>query len=399
MTMMDNHARRLVVIPSDPIASYELAGYASRLKNRYNPQKMFDEVFAISPLEKGERKAYGITIIGVTKREFLPILRDIQPNVVRAFGGYWPADLACRYRLPGVPVVVSVHDTNPSLLHRSVRYADLVICVSKAVEKRVIECGTDPRRIRSLPNWIDTRVFRRITDAAALQSIDCLFPPGKKILHVGRKAHQKNLDTLILALKFLPLDYSCIFIGAGDRSPYLSLAEQAGVEGRCFWVDSVKNTELPLWYSWCDCMCVPSRWEGFGIVFIEAAACGGAIVTSNIAPMNENFAKDISACLVDRYENPQALAESISRVCEDVEYRRRISAGAVTAAQPFDYRVVHQTEAAIYHEAIHLEPPSFSRRLGFFVWKARETVAGPVRALVRRCAAHITAGQEYSLRR
>ncbi len=127
--MMDNHARRLVVIPSDPIASYELAGYASRLKNRYNPQKMFDEVFAISPLEKGERKAYGIRIIGVTKREFLPVLRDIQPNVVRAFGGYWPADLACRYRLPGVPVVVSVHDTNPSLLHRSVRYADLVICV------------------------------------------------------------------------------------------------------------------------------------------------------------------------------------------------------------------------------------------------------------------------------
>ena len=65
---------------------------------------------------------------------------------------------------------------------------------------------------------------------------------------------------------------------------------------RCFWIESVKNSELPVWYSWCDCFCVPSRWEGFGLVFIEAAACGSAIVTSDIAPMTEYFTNDKSAC-------------------------------------------------------------------------------------------------------
>ena len=395
---MGNNGRRLVVIPSDPISSYEQAGYASRLRNRYNPQKMFAEVFAVSPLEKGERRAHGITILGTPEGEFLRVLRNIQPHVVRAFGGLWPARLACRYRLPGVPVVVSVHDTNPSLLHKSVRYADLVICVSNAVKKLVKNRGTDPRRLRTLPNWIDTRVFRRITDEMPLQSVDCLFPPGKHILHIGRKAQEKNLDTLIQALKFLTPEYSCIFIGAGDRSPYVSFAEEAGVSERCFWVDWVENTELPLWYSWCDCMCVPSRWEGFGIVFIEAAACGVPIVTSNIAPMNEYLTHNRSACLVNEYENPQALAKAISKVCEDQPYRDRISAGAAIAAQPFDWRIVHQTEAAIYSEAMNLGPPSFTRRLEVSTWKLRETVAATIREfLLVRVARTVT--RQFNLTR
>ena len=45
-------------------------------------------------------------------------------------------------------------------------------------------------------------------------------------------------------------------------------------------------------------MCVPSRGEGFGIVFIEAAACGSVIVTSDIAPMNEFLTNGVNAIFV-----------------------------------------------------------------------------------------------------
>jgi glycosyltransferase involved in cell wall biosynthesis len=369
--MSDKSASRLVVVPTDPIEAYERIGL-DWLERYYNPQGMFQEVFVLSPREKGERRAYGMTIIGVAKREFTDMLHRLRPDVVRAYGGHWPADLVCYHRLPDVPVVVSVHDSRPALIHKSVCFADLVICTSKIVAQRVIARGVNPDRVRVLPNRVDTEIFHPIQDRAALESVAKRFPPGKHILHVGRKSAEKNLDTLIRALSMLPSEYSCIFVGQGDCSPYLSLAESLGVSDRCFWIDAIKNSELPLWYSWCDCFCVPSRSEGFGIVFIEAAACGAAIVTSDIAPMNEYLTHDVSACLVKEYENPWALAEAIRKVCEDTEYRRTICAGAVKAAQPFDRRIVDAAEVAIYREAMKLGALSLSRRLEITTWQAQE---------------------------
>jgi glycosyltransferase involved in cell wall biosynthesis len=379
---------RLVVVPLDPIAAYEACGNGSFLEAYFNPGGMFDEVFAVSPLEKGRRAAFGMTIIGASEHEFTRLLRDIKPHVVRAYGGMWCSDFVCRRRVPGVPVVVSVHDSLPGRVHRSVRYADLVLCTSEAVRRQVLARGTEPGRTRLLPNRIDRTVFHRSEDAAALQAIASRFPAGRHILHVGRKTHQKNLDTLLRALAVLPPDYSVVFIGMGDRLRYSALAEQLGVGQRCFWLDAVPNDELPDWYTWCDCLCVPSRWEGFGIVFIEAAACGTAIVTSDLAPMNEFLTDGESAALVREYENPGALAETIRRVCEDASYRNRIASGATAAAEPFDRAAVDRTEMAWYREAMMLAKPGFGRRLEIRAWQTRERL-GHTRQFASRAVAGV----------
>jgi 2-polyprenyl-3-methyl-5-hydroxy-6-metoxy-1,4-benzoquinol methylase len=192
---------------------------------------------------------------------------------------------------------------------------------------------------------------------------------------VGRKSEEKNLETLIRALPLLPEVYRCIFIGQGDTQPYRALAQALNVEDRCFWIDAIKNSQLPLWYSWCDCMCTPSLREGFGVVFIEAAACGAPIVTSDIEPMNKYLTHDVSACLIKEYQDPTALSAAIQRVCEDDIYRKSISEGAVQAAQPFDRNVVDAQEAAIYHEAMNLGPLSLSRHWEIRAWKAQTKIA------------------------
>ena len=352
---------RLVVIPSDPIAAYEQKGTASWLERYYNPGGYFAEVFAVSPLEEGERRAYGMTILGASEEQFRGVIEGIAPDVVRAYGGYRAADLACLHRLPGVPVVVSVHDTNPALLHPSVRYADLVICVSEAVKRCVMRIGVPASRIRLLPNRVDTALFSPVTNQERLRVLDARFPPGKHLLHIGRKEEQKNLDTVIRALGHLPREYQCVFIGQGDCAPYRELARSIGVDSRCYWVPSVPNDELPRWYSWCDCLCTPSRWEGFGVVFIEAAACGAAIVTSDIAPMNEFLTADISARLVQEYEDPAVLAIAVRQVVEDTAYREQITRGAREVAQQFDRRIIDAREVAIYQEALQLSPPAQRR--------------------------------------
>jgi glycosyltransferase involved in cell wall biosynthesis len=382
VAILANQIQRLVVIPSDPIAAYEEAGY-DYLERYFNPCGIFHEVFALSPLESGCRKAYGMTILGVREKDFGRTLQEVRPDVVRAYGGYQSSDLACRFRIPGIPVVVSVHDTNPSILHRSVRYADTVICMSGAVAACVRARGVELERIRILPNRVDLNTFSPVQDPQRVKEIAKRFPPGKHILHVGRRTEQKNLDTLIRALALLPAEYACVFIGKGDQAPYGKLGKQLGVANRCFWVDAVKNSELPLWYSWCDCMCTPSRWEGFGIVFIEAAACGAVIVTSDIAPMNEYLVGDRSACLVKDFEKPDVLAAGIRRACEDEDYRGHLQAGARDAAAPFDAKRIDEQEVGIYREALAhaANPPPSIRKMEYTCWKAGQEFRSVARRL------------------
>lgn len=378
--------RRLVVVPSDAIADYERAGY-DWLERYYNPTGFFREVFALSPRERGERRAYGMTVIGVDERDFERALGRIAPDVVRAYGGGWAAELACRHRLPDVPVVVSVHSTHPPAVRRAIRYADLVLCMSHVVAERARAVGTSADRIRILPNRVDTTVFHPGAGVALRRELDARFGSGKRVLHVGRKSEQKNQDTVIRALGHLPSDYSVVFVGQGDDLPYRRLADSLGVGARCVWIDAVPNRDLAGWYGWCDCMCTPSRWEGFGIVFIEAAACGARIVTSDIAPMNEYLVHEESACLVPDYEDPLALAGAIRRVCEDVRYAGTLAAGAVAAARPFERHRVDAAEAAIYAEALGLRgrchgPLTLGERLDLDARVAGERALAAVKALV-----------------
>jgi glycosyltransferase involved in cell wall biosynthesis/ubiquinone/menaquinone biosynthesis C-methylase UbiE len=386
-----------VVVPSDPLDDYAATGYGS-LEHYYNPEHFFTEVVAVSPRETGRRRAHGMTVIGVAESEFAAAVREIAPDVVRAYGGYWPADLVTRHRIDGVPVVVSVHDSHPDKVHESLRYADLVLVTSEIVRRRVLDRGVDPARVRRLPNRVDRTVFRP-RERGRLRELWSDAPGGRLILHVGRRTAQKNLDTVIRALARLGSDYSGVFVGSGDDAPYRALAAQLGVADRCRWVDAVPNEELPVWYSGCDAFCVPSRWEGFGIVFIEAAACAAAIVTSDLAPMNEYLAPGASASLVRAHEDAGALAAALQRVCTDADYRATIRAGAVRVAERFDRRVVDAMEVAIYRELLAGPEPGFTRRLVQAAWPVqarvrdavRDVVPAPLTAHAHGLLAHLTA--------
>jgi len=381
MTVQPKQFSRIVVVPSESMAAYESAGYGDRVWNRYNAGGLFRDVVVASPLEKGSRNDYGVTIRGVDGDGFQRLLRDWRPDVVRGFGGYWAADFVCRYTGFDIPVVVSVHDPSPKLIHPSVTYADMVMCTSSRVEKAVIEMGCDPGRVRIVPNYIDKNVFRPVTHSAAIQRVSAQFPPGRYILHIGRKAEEKNLDTVIRALTFLPENYRCVFVGKGKSERYRELACEMGVDSRCYWIEAVPNSELPAWYSWCDCLCVPSRWEGFGIVFIEAAACGTPIVTSDIAPMNEYLRNGESACLVKDYESPQALATAVQAVSEDLPCRQILSSGAQQVALRFGRDVVQHLEAAFYKELLESFTHSLKWRWRRRLWSMKIAITDRVGAV------------------
>jgi|GEM_PF-4044996 len=305
----------LVVIPSDPIGAYEAKGTSSWLKDYYNPNGYFDEVYVLSPREMKERNAYGLKIIPVkSNRDYKNKLKKINPICVRAYGGYWATDYANYNRVVGVPVISSIHDTSIDFIHKSLKFSDKYITMSNVIKKILLEKKyANDQEIYVLGNRVDFNVFKKTNKN--VQNIRNNFPLGKMILHVGRISEEKNFETVIQSLNFLNSDFFIVHIGMGDFTALNSIIEKENFKNRVFHIPKVENDELVHWYNAADVVCNPSKREGFGVVFIEAAACKSKIVTSNIAPMNEFLINDHEMnYLVDDYENPQKISEAINKL-------------------------------------------------------------------------------------
>ncbi len=344
---------RLVVIPSDPLTAYRHKS-DRYLQSYFNPLQIFDEVFVFSPLEDKKYYKAGMKIIPTKPREFKKRLIDYKIDVVRAYGGYWACDMACKNKVNRVPVIVSVHDTNPELLHNTIKKADIVFCVSEAVKKLVLTKFKRSDRVWILPNRVDFDIMYPYPEDK-IEDLNRKYPFKHKILHVGRKSEEKNLDTLIKSLGILGKEYCLLAVGRGNIKEYVKLAEEQGVKEQCYFIESIPNEELPPYYSWADCMCVPSRREGFGIVFIEALACEAIVVTSDIAPMNEYIKHKENGFLVKDYENQQVLAEMIRAACNDKQLRKYIKKNTRESIERFKKTRIEKLERNYYEHILSLK--------------------------------------------
>jgi glycosyltransferase involved in cell wall biosynthesis len=366
----------LGVIPNDPLDNYERGGIGSWLAGYYNPQGFFDRVYCLSPLERRQEERYGMVVIPTRPRQLPGRIRRLQLDVLRAYGGGWPADYLGRARGTGIPLVVSVHTSDPTSLSSGVRVADLVLCTSRVVADSVRARGVSEAAIRILPNRVDRNRFRPDPSDPAVAGLRSRYPWPKMVLHVGRYSPEKNLETVIAALSHLEPEYGLLAVGAGDPGLSRDHARQLGVEGRCVFLGPVPNADLPSYYRFCACLCVPSRFEGFGIVFIEAMACGAIVVTSAIAPMTEYIRDGVSGILVEAFEDPRAVASAIARACQHPA-GRAIGVAARESTQDFAVEAVDALEVACYRDALALgrgrpepsEAPSWlGRLLGGRLW-------------------------------
>jgi glycosyltransferase involved in cell wall biosynthesis len=357
----------LVVIPSDPISSYEKKGTASWLKDYYNPQSYFDKVYVLSPKEPVKQEKYGLVIIPVkSNRHYKTLLKKIRPSLVRSYGGYWATDFAVLNKVKGIPILASVHDSSKDLMHDSLKHVDYIVCMSNIIKDILIDIKKiSLEKICVLGNRVNMDVFRNVCDTRT-KSLRSHFPEGKIILHVGRRSIEKNIENVISSLQFLPKDYMLILVGQGRIDKYENLIGSLEVSNRIFWIDSIKNEELPFWYSFSDVFCVPSRREGFGLVFIEAAACGSKIVTSNIGPMNEFLINDyIMNFLVEDYENPREIADKILMAANCKE--NNVNTIEFIKAK-FEKKIIEEKEIEIYKKVINIKPKdTFS--ITYFMWK------------------------------
>ncbi len=169
----------------------------------------------------------------------------------------------------------------------ALRHADQVIANSAYTRDELLKLGVEENRIHLIYPGVDVERFRPGLPCDDLKAQIGLRPGQKLILSVGRFSRRKGFDMVIRALSLLrkqEIDCQYALIGIGEDSDYLSqLASENGVIERVHFLGHVSLDDLPRWYNACDVFAMPNReingdTEGFGMVFIEAAACGKPVL-------------------------------------------------------------------------------------------------------------------------
>jgi phosphatidylinositol alpha-1,6-mannosyltransferase len=165
----------------------------------------------------------------------------------------------------------------------ALRHADRVIANSEHTRDTLLEMGIDATRISIIYPGVDVAVFKPGLDARGLRDSLGIRPDEKLVFSVGRLSRRKGFDQMIRAVAQLRAEgiaLRYVIAGIGEDAAYLDgLIAEHQVQDITHRIGAVNEADLPRWLNACDLFAMPNREingdnEGFGMVFIEAAACG-----------------------------------------------------------------------------------------------------------------------------
>ena len=174
-------------------------------------------------------------------------------------------------------------------------------------------------KIRIIPCGVNLDRFKPQDKISARRQL-ALSIDDPIILYVGRFASIKGLDRLLKSFSYLtrPSLPRLVMVGGdGEHSPMLrqlqSKAKALHIENRVMFAGRVDQETLPQYYSAADVLVVPSYYESFGLVALEALACGTPVVTTSVGAM-ENIVKDGVTGYVAKDSDPQHYARLIEAI-------------------------------------------------------------------------------------
>ncbi|PSQ60749.1 MAG: glycosyltransferase family 1 protein [Bacteroidetes bacterium QH_10_64_19] len=203
-----------------------------------------------------------------------------------------------------------------TLLHQ----VDAFLPVSHYTAGLLHERGVPPSRTHVVPNGTDPTRFRPHDGTQLRQHLDLTAQP--LLLTVGRLVRRKGIDTVLRALPTIIQtcpDVAYVIAGTGPDRPRLErLAACLGVRDRLCFVGDIGHDRLPLYYSAADLFVMPARQdppdvEGFGLVFLEANACGTPVVGAATGGIPEAIRDGETGLLVPP-DAPGVLADAARRL-------------------------------------------------------------------------------------
>ena len=199
--------------------------------------------------------------------------------------------------------------------------------VSSSGEISIIPCGTDIHR------------FGSIQQQAARQQLG-IAPDAKVVFYVGRFDKRKGIETLVRAVgrsQLRDADVNLqLIIGGGsrpgqsdgiERERIESIVDELGMREFTTFPGRLGDNDLPLYYAAADVCVVPSHYEPFGLVAIEAMASGTPVVASDVGGLQFTVVPEATGLLAPP-KDEAAFATAIDRILADTDYRNKLGQAA-----------------------------------------------------------------------
>jgi D-inositol-3-phosphate glycosyltransferase len=245
-----------------------------------------------------------------------------------------------------------------------VRLADRLIANTAEERRELIELyDADPERVAVVHPGVDTQVFRpgRLAEARSLLGID---PDAALVLFAGRIQPLKAPDVVLRAAAVMlqrdPALRRRLVVavvggasGSGlDQPTALSdLSVELGIDDVVRFVPTVSQRELADWYAAASVVCVPSHNESFGLVAIEAQACGTPVVAARVGGLSTAVSDGVTGVLVDGHD-PDDYATAMHPLLTDADAREAMSQKAVRHAEGFGWDVTADRTVGVYEAAL-----------------------------------------------
>jgi UDP-glucose:(heptosyl)LPS alpha-1,3-glucosyltransferase len=227
-----------------------------------------------------------------------------------------------------------------------------VQCVSEMVRSEIAErFGVSPGRMTVIPYGVDLDRFqpgdpdKRGSDSEDLRQ-QLSAGDATVWLLAGSGWRRKGLDTALRALALSGDARAHLWIAGSDApAPWQRLAGKLGVAARVHFLGARRDIEVV--YRAADALLLPTRYDAFGLVCLEASACGLPVVTSGAAGAAELVAK--AGSVIADPEDVQGFADAMERL-SDASLRRRLGEIGVEIAASNDWDAHVQKLRALYRK-------------------------------------------------
>jgi D-inositol-3-phosphate glycosyltransferase len=301
---------------------------------------------------------------------------------------YWLSGLAARELRAawGTPIVQMFHTlallknqvaASPAEMESALRiasegeimhFADRVIAATALEREQMCTLyGADLARISVVPPGVDLQRFRRLSAVEAKARIG-VPTAHRMILFVGRIQPIKGIDTLIRAIALLRGRYPemrsdlCVAIIGGDPNAdagqeqsemarLKELRESLGLGDLVTFLGSKDQDTLVDYYSAAAVVVAPSHYESFGMVALEAMACGTPVVASDVGGLSINVADAFNGYLVPAGD-AEALAGKLALLLKYDSLRKQLSWQASRWAERYSWANIAEEVMTVYEKAL-----------------------------------------------
>jgi N-acetyl-alpha-D-glucosaminyl L-malate synthase BshA len=207
-------------------------------------------------------------------------------------------------------------------------HSNYITTVSNALKQNAVKLGIDDKKIRVIHNWLDPGKYN-LPSTSTITEIRKDLNWDSNIILTSRRLVKKNgVDLLIESMNQLDpeLEAKLVIIGNGPEKEVLKTqAENVKIHD----IEFIDFTDFPNYVKMlnaCDLYVVPSRWEGFGMVVLEAWASGTPVIGTKVGGIPEIINDKVNGILVQA--KPAELAKGMESVLQNSGYQSKLTRNA-----------------------------------------------------------------------